>query len=114
MEGYKLFVGKLDELTINERNKIIKQIFGFEKVIFYFLIEEEGNIIFRIYDGKRYIKIRIVFLDQGTQNFFEFRLTDVSLICDVFIKNFVDDDSNFSKFVKILLEGNISYFDSFL
>ena len=60
MEGYKLFVGKLDELTINERNKIIKQIFGFEKVIFYFLIEEEGNIIFRIYDGKRYIKITYV------------------------------------------------------
>lgn len=114
MKGYKLFVEKMEKLPVEERNRIIKNIFGLEKLILYTLDEEDGDIVFRIYNGKRYNRIRITFETMGTQNFSEIRLTDVSLDCDIFIKNFVDDGSNFSKFVKILLEANISYFQSFL
>ena len=114
MKGYKLFVEKMNKLYVEERNMVIKKIFGFQKVILYSLYVEDGNIVFRVYNGKRYNKIRIIFEVLGTQNFSQIRLTDISLDCDIFIENFVDDGSDFSKFVKILLDGDISYFDSFL
>ena len=114
MYGYKLFVEKMNKFSIEERNRIVKKIFGFEKVILYSLDEEDRNIVFRIYNGKRYHSIKIIFGIVETSNFSEIRLTSISVYCDVFLKNFVDDGSNFSKFIKILLEGDISYFDYFL
>lgn len=114
MRGYKLFVEKMEKLTVEERNRIIKKIFGFEEVILYSLDKEDGDIVFRVYNGKKYNKIRIIFTVTEVKNFSEIKLTDISIECDVFLQNFVDDGSNFSKFVKILLEGDISYFDSFL
>ena len=114
MKGYKLFVEEMNKLSVEEGNRIIKKIFGFERVIVYSLVEEDSDIVFRVYDGKKYNKIRIISRVVGMQNFSEIRITDISLECDIFINNFVDDGSHFSKFIKTLLEADISYFDSFL
>ena len=60
MKGYKLFVEEMNKLSVEEGNRIIKKIFGFERVIVYSLVEEDSDIVFRVYDGKKYNKIHRV------------------------------------------------------
>ena len=86
MEGYKLFVDKMNKLSVEERNKIIKRIFGFKKVILYSLDEEDGDVVFRIYNGIRYYRIKFIFEIKDKNGFLEIRDTSISLYCDIFIK----------------------------
>lgn len=114
MKGYKLFVEKIDELSNEEKYRIIKNIFCLKRVKLFSLDEENGDIVFRIYDGIKYYRIRFVLTSKDKIVFCEKSETIISVYCDIFIQNFVDDGSNFSKFVKILLDEDINYFDSFL
>ena len=114
MVGYNLFLEKMDKLSLEERKTVIKKIFSFNEVKIYTVEIEEGNIVFRVYDGEKYSKITIVFGDVETKKFMKFKFGDISVNCDIFLQNFKDDGEIFSSFVKILLEGDISYFDSFL
>lgn len=114
MKGYKLFLDEMENLSLEKRKAVVKRIFGFEDVLLYTIDEEDGDIVFRVYDGVKYNKIRFVFGEVDTKIFSKIKLTDISINCDLFLQNFVDDGRVFSKFVKILLEGDINYFDSFL
>jgi len=114
MLGFELFLSKLDELTLEKRRSVVKRILDFKEVKLYTLENEDGNVVFRVFDGKKYYKINIIFLDITEKNWVIVNRTDISVICDVYINNFVYDDSFFSYFIKLLLENDVSYFELFL
>lgn len=119
MEGYFLFLDKLNKLTLKERYKIIGKILEIKVKVFDLSINE-GKIFIKVYDGEKYYQfcfIRGVFCEE----YINISIKDRILVCRIFVDNLFGDllnEKNFKKgfysFLKIIVDGDISYFDSFL
>lgn len=114
MEGYKLFLERLEKLTLKKQKEVIAKIFGLEIVYLYSVeLDDEEKIVFRVYDG-RYYQFKFHFDNIINNKFLEIIVKERIVLCDIYLKNFYRRDDNFTKFINILLEEDISYFDDFL
>ena len=112
MDGYNLFLEKLEKLDLQKQKDVIARIFNLEIVYLYSVeVDEVGDIIFKIYDG-RYYQFKFSFLIIKNNKFLDIVVKERIILCDIYIKNFFIRDDNFSKFVSVLV-GNTSYLDSF-
>ena len=119
MEGYFLFLDKLNKLTLKERCEIIGKILEIKVKVFDLNINE-GKIFIKVYDGEKYYQfcfVREVFCEE----YINISIKDRILVCRIFVDNLFGDllnEKNFKKdfysFLKIIVDGDISYFDSFL
>ena len=113
MDGYNLFLEKLEKLDLKKQKEVIAKIFNLEIVYLYSVeTDGDGNIIFKIYDG-RYYQFKFNFSIIKNNKFLDIVVKERIVLCDIYLKNFFRRDDNFSKFVRVLLEWDISYLDSF-
>lgn len=122
MIGYKLFLSRLEKINSSDRKKVLNNIFSLE-ILIYTFIEFDKTIIFKLYDGNIYYQFNFI-LENNNDNFDErlnIKIKDRIVVCDVLVENFelestrkIKNENSFYKFIKILKEGDISYFDSFL
>ena len=115
MEDYGLFVERLERLDVKEQNRVIGSIFNLSNVKLYTLsLEGDGEIAFRVFDGKRYYKFTFVFCAIG-ENFIKLDVRLEAVNCIIYVNSYMDigdevrDNSNFFTLVKFFKDGNISY-----
>ena len=119
MIGYKLFMDKLDRFSVEDSRCIIGNIMGIDVLLFSFDVFHD-SIILKFYDGYTYYQFNFIF--EGNENFIvPVKCVERLSIYDVFVNNLKEDsadnfcfDSNFYRFVKLLRDGDISYFEYFL
>ena len=54
MTNFKMFLEKLEKLTLKEQKEVIAKIFGLGLVFLYSVDLEEEKIVFKVYDGRYY------------------------------------------------------------
>ena len=122
MEGYKLFLEELEKLDYYTRYKVLSNIFGINVRVYVTDVVDE-RIIFRLFDGNTVYNFNFILdkFDEDDCNYIKARIRNRIIICDVYVENLiieillgVNDGNNFYKFLKILKDGYINYFDSFL
>lgn len=112
MTNFKMFLEKLEKLTLKEQKEVIAKIFGLGLVFLYSVDLEEEKIVFKVYDG-RYYQFNFCFDNIINNKFLEIIVKERIVLCDIYLKNFYERNDNFTLFIKFLIYDDISYLDSF-
>lgn len=113
MKGYNLFIEKFNRLSEREQNKLLTRIFGVS--VFLFDINDYNEkIIVKLYDKKKFYQF--VFNFCSSDICLDIIIKDRIVLCNIFIFNPVFGEgiivnNDFCKFINILKNVDISYFD---
>jgi len=89
--------------------------------LIYSFSKIEEKIIFKLYDGNIYYQFVFIFSNIDGDKKLNIIIKERIVICYIFVENLkfeieteIINGNNFYKFLKILKDGDISYFSSFL
>lgn len=120
MVGYELFLNELNKLDYYNRHRLIGNIFDLS-VLVYDLIELDGRVYVKIYDGEFYYQFCLVF-DKASADYLLINKKNKIILCKIFVKSILIKYENneitlrkyFYYFLKLLVSRDVSYFDYFL
>lgn len=114
MKNFNLFWEKFEKLDFKTKKEMVRKIFELEKVLLYTVDFGVEKIIFRIYDGSKYYKFIFSSERRLDERIFKIIVKEIYVYCEIYVLNYSDKDDNFSKFMKMIKDGDFSYFEFFL